>query len=106
MLALTACTTLGPDYQEPDVAWLKDWQPSAYGMTTDQPAQEQMDLRFWWKIFNDPALNRLIAEARQENLQLRIAGIRIFESMAVLGIAGSALYPHLLISFTFFILFL
>jgi NodT family efflux transporter outer membrane factor (OMF) lipoprotein len=94
MLTLTACTTLGPDYQEPDVAWLQDWQPSAYGASADQPAQQQIDLRFWWKIFNDPALNRLIEEARQENLQLRIAGLRIFESLAVLGIAGSALYPQ------------
>ncbi len=92
---LAACTTLGPDYQEPDVTWLKDWQPSAYGTTADQPAAKQADLRFWWQIFNDPALNRLIAEARQENLQLRIAGLRIFESMALLGIADSRLYPQL-----------
>jgi NodT family efflux transporter outer membrane factor (OMF) lipoprotein len=95
VLSLTACTTLGPDYQEPDVAWLKDWQPSAYGLSADQSAQKQVDLRFWWKTFNDPALNKLITVARQENIQLRVAGIRVFESMAVLGIAGSALYPQL-----------
>jgi hypothetical protein len=29
-LTLSACTTLGPDFQEPEVAWLHDWQPSAY----------------------------------------------------------------------------
>ena len=23
---LAACTNLGPDYQEPDVAWLADWE--------------------------------------------------------------------------------
>ena len=23
---LSACTTLGPDYTEPDVEWLADWQ--------------------------------------------------------------------------------
>ncbi|MCK5360000.1 MAG: TolC family protein, partial [Gammaproteobacteria bacterium] len=94
-LTLTACTTLGPNYQEPDVAWLKDWQPSAYGMSADQSAQKQVDLRFWWKTFNDPGLNKLIAVVRQENIQLRVAGLRVFESMAVLGIAGSALYPQL-----------
>ena len=95
ILALTACTTLGPDYEEPSAAWLQDWQPSAYAATTDQAAQKQVDLRFWWQLFNDPVLNRLIDEARRENLQLRIAGLRVFESRAQLGIAGSSLYPQL-----------
>jgi len=94
ILTLTACTTLGPDYQEPNAAWLKDWEPSAYGETADQKAQKQIDLRFWWQLFNDPVLNQLIGAARQENLQLRIAGLRIFESRALLGIAGSNLYPQ------------
>jgi len=94
MLTLIACTTLGPDYQEPDVTWLQDWQPSAYGAKLDAPAEKQIDLQFWWQLFNDPTLNRLIDEARQENLQLRIAGLRIFESRALLGIAGSQLYPQ------------
>ena len=32
-LAFTAggCTTLGPDYEEPDVEWLAEWQPDLYG---------------------------------------------------------------------------
>ncbi len=95
ILTLTACTTLGPDYSEPNVTWLQTWEPSAYGTTTDQAAQKQVDLRFWWQLFNDPALNQLIGLARQENLQLRIAGLRVFESRALLGIAGSSLYPQL-----------
>ena len=94
ILTLAACTTLGPDYSEPDVAWLKNWQPTTYETRAGQPAAKQVDLRFWWQLFNDPVLNRLIAEARQENLQLRIAGLRIIESMALLGIAGSNLYPQ------------
>jgi outer membrane protein TolC len=94
ILTLTACTTLGPDYQEPKVNWLKEWQPSVYGATGNQHAQKKVDLRFWWKLFNDPALNKLIDVAREENLPLRIAGLRIFESQALLGIAGSSLYPQ------------
>jgi len=91
---LTACTTLGPDYQEPDAAWLNDWEPTAYGAPADQTAQKQVDSRFWWQLFNDPVLNQLIDVARRENLQLRIAGLRIFESRALLGIAGSSQYPQ------------
>lgn len=94
ILTLAACTTLGPDYQEPKVDWLKEWQPSAYGAAGNQRMQKQVDLRFWWKLFNDPVLNKLIDVAREENLQLRIAGLRIFESQALLGIAGSSLYPQ------------
>jgi NodT family efflux transporter outer membrane factor (OMF) lipoprotein len=94
ILTLTACTTLGPDYQEPNAAWLQDWEPSAYGATADQSAQKQVDLRFWWQLFNDPVLNQLIEVAKRENLPLRIVGLRIFESRALLGIAGSNLYPQ------------
>lgn len=94
MLAVTGCTTLGPDYEEPSVAWLQDWEPAAYAATADQEAQKQVDLRFWWQLFDDPVLNQLIDEARRANLQLRIAGLRVFESRALLGIAGSSLYPQ------------
>jgi len=95
ILTLSACATLGPDYQEPNVSWLQQWQPSAYGATGNQRAQKEVDLRFWWKLFNDPVLNKLIDVAKRENLPLRIAGLRIFESQALLGIAGSSLYPQL-----------
>jgi NodT family efflux transporter outer membrane factor (OMF) lipoprotein len=89
--ALGACTTLGPDYREPEVAWLQDWQPSLYGAVE---SKADADFRFWWQLFNDPALNRMIESARQENISLRIAGLRILESRALLGIAGSGLYPQ------------
>ncbi len=90
---LTACTVLGPEYQEPEVAWLKDWQPNSYARK--QQEQQQLDLHFWWKIFNDPVLNGLIETARKENPSLKIAGLRIFESRALLNIAQSTLYPQL-----------
>ena len=31
MLAASACVTVGPDYEEPDVAWLHEWQSDLYG---------------------------------------------------------------------------
>ncbi|MCU7800348.1 MAG: TolC family protein [gamma proteobacterium symbiont of Lucinoma myriamae] len=96
--ALVACTTVGPDYQEPVVEWLKDWQPSAYGDSYGKDSheeKEQLDIQFWWHLFNDPMLNKLIETAKSENHSLRIAGLRIFESRALLGIANSSLYPQL-----------
>ena len=94
-LSLSACTTLGPDYREPDVEWLKNWEPSGYSGGASLQARKSVDLRFWWKLFNDPALNELIEIAKQENLALRTAGLRVLESRALLGVAGSTLYPQL-----------
>ncbi len=93
-IALSGCTTLGPDYQEPKVDWLDEWQTALYGQVGKPEAQSENDLRFWWTLFDDPALNQLIELARQENPSLRIAGLRILESRAQLGIAGSTLYPQ------------
>ena len=94
-MLLGGCITVGPDYQEPEVAWLKDWHTDLYGQIEDTHQQTQVDLRFWWHAFNDPVLNDLIETARRENPSLRIAGLRIMESRAVLGIAGSNQYPQL-----------
>ncbi len=93
-LVLGACTTLGPDYQEPQVDWLQNWHSAAYGQADSVAGAGEADFRFWWQQFNDPVLNQLIGLARQENPSLRIAGLRILESRAQLGIAGSALYPQ------------
>jgi NodT family efflux transporter outer membrane factor (OMF) lipoprotein len=95
LVLLSACTTLGPDYQEPEVSWLTDWQSDLYGQVNQSTPSSDDDLRFWWQRFDDLVLNDLIAKAQQQNPGLRIAGLRILESRAQLGIAGSNLYPQL-----------
>ncbi|WP_286263734.1 efflux transporter outer membrane subunit [Thalassotalea atypica] len=92
---LSACTTLGPNYQEPEVQWLAQWQPDLYGQLSSENSQEAIDLAFWWQLFDDPVLNQLIHISKQENIDLRLAGLRILESRAQLGIVGSTLYPQL-----------
>lgn len=87
-----ACTTLGPEYEEPQVDWLQGWQSSVHGEVA--AGSDEADFRFWWRQFNDPILNRLIELAKEANPSLRIAGLRILESRAQLGIAGSTLYPQ------------
>jgi NodT family efflux transporter outer membrane factor (OMF) lipoprotein len=94
ILTLSACTTLGPDYQEPEVKWLKEWQPTLYGQVDAVGVQKAQDLSFWWRLFDDLALSQLVDIAKRENLSLRVAGLRVLESRAQLGIAGSALYPQ------------
>lgn len=90
---LQACTNLGPDYQEPEVSWLEEWETNLYGQvkTADGGAN---DLEFWWQAFEDPVLNELIDIARRENASLRIAGLSVLESKALLGIAYGSKYPQ------------
>lgn len=94
MMFLTSCAVLGPDYKEPEVDWLDEWQTDLYGQVVNTNNQTSVDLQFWWQLFDDEVLNQLIEIAKNENPSLRIAGLRILESRAALGIAGSTLYPQ------------
>ena len=87
--SLNGCTTLGPDYEEPEVAWLDTWETDLYGRVVTPDGPEDLELHHWWKVFNDPILDELIETAIQENPSIRIAGLKILESRAVLGIARS-----------------
>lgn len=48
----------------------------------------------WWRNFNDPVLEELVAEAQRRNPGVRTAGARILEARALVGIARSGLYPQ------------
>ena len=95
-LLASACTPVGPDFQRPAVPWLDDWQPEApvSGPSPTAPATAQQD-DLWWRIFKDPALDQIVAEAQRLNPSVAVAGARIMEARAQLGIAGSGLYPQL-----------
>jgi len=86
----TGCSLVGPDYAEPIAVVEKDW------VSANTPALKQRNaqLATWWKVFNDPVLDKLIAEARAQNLSLQAAGVRIFEARAQLGIAVGNEYPQ------------
>lgn len=88
MAVLGGCTTLGPDYQRPDLQPPETWQTSL----ADAAAVANME---WWKTFNDPVLDELIQAALENNRDLRIAAARIREFAARVDIARSGLYPQL-----------
>ena len=94
LLTLTACTSLGPDYQKPEVNWLENWQPDLYGQLADEPQKANNKLSRWWQQFDDPVLNSLIETAQKNNPSLQIAGLRVIENIALLGVAKSSLYPQ------------
>jgi outer membrane protein TolC len=95
-LLLGACTMVGPNFVRPEVPWLANWSSSALrsDATARGQQREHPTIDQWWRNFDDPALNLLIAEAQRQNTDVRIAGLRILEARAQLGLAGSTLYPQ------------
>jgi NodT family efflux transporter outer membrane factor (OMF) lipoprotein len=94
LLLLSGCIVLGPDFKQPQTAWIDDWSSAALeGVTRNHGPRAP--LQQWWSVFQDPALTALIELALQENPGLQIAGLRVLESRAQLGIADSLRYPQL-----------
>ena len=89
-ILLTACTAVGPNFQKPDAPVAEGWLESA----DDRISTEGGDYREWWKSFNDPALESLIQQAYENNPTLEIAGLRVYEGRAILGIATGLQYPQ------------
>jgi multidrug efflux system outer membrane protein len=96
-LLLSACTTVGPDFARPRMpSWLDAWMGgSLKSLAVDPRTPRKPQTQEWWRNFNDPVLDQLVAEAQRANPNVRTAGLRIMEARAQLGIAGSALYPQL-----------
>jgi outer membrane protein, multidrug efflux system len=91
-LLLGACTLLGPDYQTPQVEEIASWQSASQH---EMPAAARsLDYHQWWQRLNDPVLTALVEEALVKNPDVRIAGLRILEAQAQLGIAESLLGPQ------------
>ncbi len=89
-LMLSACT-VGPDYVKPAVPY-----PGAYkhisGNTELLPAPLPLE---WWKRFDDPTLNRLIAAAMSGNFDLMASVQRIEQARAVVRSTRAGLFPFI-----------
>jgi len=90
-MLINACTTIGPDFEQPEVAISDDWLEQD-DSTIDTKA-ENIQAK-WWTVFNDPVLDQLVDTAYKQNLDLHIAAVRIIEARAQLGIAVGSLYPQ------------
>jgi NodT family efflux transporter outer membrane factor (OMF) lipoprotein len=81
---------IGPNYQRPKVSVSPNW-----GETADQRVStESTTYRDWWRAFNDPVLDRLVARAYRDNLNLQQAGVRVLQARAQLGIAVGEVFPQ------------
>ncbi|RAU45363.1 MULTISPECIES: TolC family protein [unclassified Pseudomonas] len=76
VLALAACA-VGPDYKTPDTA-AANIQAAAQG-NYDRGRTETI----WWQQFEDPTLNKLVAQSLQGNRELRVAFARLKAARAI-----------------------
>ncbi len=88
-LFLVGCM-VGPDFVKPSAPEPSNWLAAADQRVKTDPAQAKE----WWTLFNDPILASLVDAAYRKNLTLQIAGFRVLEARARLGIAVGDLYPQ------------
>jgi len=81
---------VGPDYKRPEVtqpdAFRAQLGPSEAGSLADTP---------WWSVFNDEALQTLIATSLTNNYDLQLAAARVQQARALVGVAAAPLYPQI-----------
>jgi multidrug efflux system outer membrane protein len=82
----TGCM-VGPRYARPPVE-----QPASFKSPAPSGAADALPEE-WWRLFRDPTLDELIAEANASNQTLRQAVARVDQARALARVAGSFLYP-------------
>jgi multidrug efflux system outer membrane protein len=84
-LAVAACS-FAPKYERPPAELPQSWRDApADGV----PAPGDR----WWRLFGDPALDRLVDEALAHNQDLAVAVARVDEARALVRVQESQLYP-------------
>jgi NodT family efflux transporter outer membrane factor (OMF) lipoprotein len=83
--ALAACTIVGPDYHVPQEAVVKRDAANARFMgAADAPFKSEPLPADWWRLYQDPLLDKLIAKAFAANADLRVAAANLERSHAML----------------------
>jgi multidrug efflux system outer membrane protein len=101
-LILPACSwfpavDLSPAYKPPEYVVPASWRGSS-PFVEAKPADDELR-QDWWKLFDDPALNRLIEQAMAANPDLQAAAERFVQARDVMMKARSQYLPKLGLGF-------
>jgi len=86
--------TVGPNYKKPKVEVPRNYRGVPEEQAGKMDAASLGDQK-WWEVFQDEQLRSLIRTALQQNYDVRIAGARILQAQAQLGITRADQYPSL-----------
>ena len=92
MLCLAYGCAIGPDFEKPENPYGKKW--GNVPKTSQLNASEPAGTASWWQNFKEPVLNELISRVKDQNLALKIAGLRVLEARAIRGVAVGNLFPQ------------
>ena len=92
-IAILGCgCTVGPNYKKPAAN-----VPGTYrGLAEEEAGKTEpgsLGDQKWWEVFQDEQLRSLIRTALQQNYDVRIAGARILQAQAQLGITRADQFP-------------
>lgn len=95
-LLLSACMTVGPDFQKPQTSAPADWSGwTGAGPELSRPAGlPGAPQSRWWEAFNDPILDSLLEKALTQNPDLRTAALHYAQSRARRDVTGSQQFPE------------
>jgi multidrug efflux system outer membrane protein len=87
VVALLSGCMMGPDYTRPKIDAPAEFrfEPKAVAETANTE---------WWKQYNDPVLEALIAEALTNNRNVKIAAANVLQAAGLLTQTRSALFPQ------------
>ncbi len=89
VLSFGGCA-VGPDFETPGAVVQTNWIEKR-----DSRVETKTGVKTeWWKAFNDPTLDELVERASQQNLPVQVAGLRILEARAQMGVAIGKMYPQ------------
>jgi outer membrane protein, multidrug efflux system len=90
LLAFTGCS-VGPDYGRPEAP-----ESASFKESSEKPGESAPALASdWWKLFNDPDLDRLEADALNANQDIRAAFARVNKARALGDGADAAFWPSI-----------
>ncbi len=95
---LAGCAATGPQYQPPPMAAPVAWAQASAVQAAAPADHGQVDpthsgLASWWRHFDDPLLDDLVASALVDNPDLRSAMARVGQARAQRGLAEAGFSP-------------
>ena len=99
LASLAACSTVGPDYKVPEQAVAKRPEAAAPFLGAKEAVYKSEPLpAHWWRLYDDPVLDKLIEQALAANTDLRVASANLARTRAVLQEAEEGAKPVVSVS--------